>query len=1053
MSIERHQMIMASAGAGKTHTLCLRLIGLLICGVEPSRIVALTFTRKAAGEFLSKLLTMLAHAADDHSAAEQLAAQLEPLLERRPDRSSFAQCLERVVAQLDRLNLCTIDSFFSRVIRAFPFEFGLTGEFELLDTLSGRQARERALREAFGAVGARRRGLVDAFRQASVGGQAKQAARRIHELVDDYHAQYLLVPDGRLWGRAEAIWGSGGCPWPARIDVPALVATIEGGVDFELLHSGGRKRLEDFCAATREWRPGMTLPKPTKYLFKNAAPALAGLAAGSAGVVLERRKVELDGVAARALAELVAGWIGHEIRHRLTMTAGLHAVLDEYDACYERLFRARGALVFGDLPLLLTRTDAASARLDVDFRLDARFDHWLFDEFQDTSRLQWRAVADWIDEVVQDDSGRRSLFYVGDVKQSIFSWRGGDPRLFHDVRDRYNRGGRQTIAEQPLNESWRSAPAVLDMVNAVFGDQAAMREIFPAPAVARWREIWQPHTSSARTSQLPGYSCLLEHDETTTSAWSAAARVIAEAQPLERGLSCALIVRTNDNARECVETLRQAGLPALRDGVVAVGSDSPPARMLAHLLRLAIHPGDSYARAFLDMGPLGSRLRSGGLAGCGCWDDVGEAVRRRIESDGFADTVADWLRRALGGDAADRFTSLRCAQLQRAAAEFDRDGGGDIEGFIDRLEAAESDESGVASAVQVMTTHKAKGLGFDMVVLPDLDASGLSSKRQGLARGVDDEGHTQWLLELPKKEIAQLDKVLGRALERSEEDAAFEAFCALYVAMTRARQGVYAIAQRPSANSRAAGYARWLFKALDGDRQDSPVDGCVLAWESGDPAWFRQSLAPRPPESAQPAPAPPVTAGVDATDAIRLPSESTAPSAAARDPRGVAGLVGESNARALQLGSRVHELLARFEWPTPEALADVCPGDDPAGSLVRAALAHAAVRRALGQPSPAARALREREFDVLLDTGDRIAGVFDRLVVDESADGATTLLVQDFKTDQLDPAELADQARAINRHRSQLESYRAATCALFAVPPAAVRCQLIYLRYGLVAGH
>ena len=71
----------------------------------------------------------------------------------------------------------------------------------------------------------------------------------------------------------------------------------------------------------------------------------------------------------------------------------------------------------------------------MNFRLDSSFDHWLLDEFRDTSRLQWQALRDLVDEIIQSDSGRRSFFYVGDTKQAIYSWRGGDPRLFDEVSD------------------------------------------------------------------------------------------------------------------------------------------------------------------------------------------------------------------------------------------------------------------------------------------------------------------------------------------------------------------------------------------------------------------------------------------------------------------------------------------------------------------------------------------------------------------------------------------------------------------------------------------
>ena len=87
--------------------------------------------------------------------------------------------------------------------------------------------------------------------------------------------------------------------------------------------------------------------------------------------------------------------------------------------------------------LVITRDVDAQDRLYIDYRLDCQLDHWLLDEFQDTSDLQWAVLHNLLDEILQDDSGRRSLFYVGDVKQSIYRWRGGNPRLFGAILDHY----------------------------------------------------------------------------------------------------------------------------------------------------------------------------------------------------------------------------------------------------------------------------------------------------------------------------------------------------------------------------------------------------------------------------------------------------------------------------------------------------------------------------------------------------------------------------------------------------------------------------------------
>jgi ATP-dependent exoDNAse (exonuclease V) beta subunit len=90
-------------------------------------------------------------------------------------------------------------------------------------------------------------------------------------------------------------------------------------------------------------------------------------------------------------------------------------------------------------------------RNSVAYRTDQKFDHWLLDEFQDTSRPQWKILKTFIDEVVMDPEGQRSFFYVGDTKQAIYSWRGGDPDLFFEIFEEFNELQFETNKHQNLD--------------------------------------------------------------------------------------------------------------------------------------------------------------------------------------------------------------------------------------------------------------------------------------------------------------------------------------------------------------------------------------------------------------------------------------------------------------------------------------------------------------------------------------------------------------------------------------------------------------------------
>src|ERR1700757_1612787 len=150
MNTPGHVMILASAGSGKTYALTDRFVALLARGAAPERIAALTFTRKAAGEFFDEILRKLARAAVDENAARKLAADIG-VPGRGP--ADFLKMLRAVTDAMHRLSLGTLDSFFARVVRTFPLELGLGGEFEILQEHAARLERRRVLRRMFAHAG------------------------------------------------------------------------------------------------------------------------------------------------------------------------------------------------------------------------------------------------------------------------------------------------------------------------------------------------------------------------------------------------------------------------------------------------------------------------------------------------------------------------------------------------------------------------------------------------------------------------------------------------------------------------------------------------------------------------------------------------------------------------------------------------------------------------------------------------------------------------------------------------------------------------------------
>jgi len=1046
----RHVMILASAGSGKTYALTNRFVALLAAGAAPERIVALTFTRKAAGEFFDEILHKLARAAADATFAGQLAADIG-----RPGlgTAEFQRLLRTVVDAMPRLRLGTLDGFFARIARAFPYELGLAGAFEVLPEHAARMARARVLQRMFvrspAGLDDTQREFIESFKRATFGTEEKRLAARLDGFLDEHHETYLDAPAAELWGNPLRVWPQG-CPWlaPAAKSLAEAVGSLRGALARRELNEKQQARWEAFFAALPEWAPGAPLPKPVEYLLKNALDVWDALGRGDASITVERRRIALTPAEGADLAVIIRHLVSAELMRRLESTRGIHAVLRGYDAGYHDRVRRAGRLTFADVQrllrpeasgLALTRdaTGGGEGRLRIDFRLDARFDHWLLDEFQDTSFGQWSVLRNLIDEVVQDPAGERTFFCVGDVKQAIYTWREGDPRLFREILDHYNAAAPGTIAEEHLVKSWRSGPDIIAMVNAVFGSDEALVRLFPGPAAETWNQEWRAHESARPT--LTGQAAWL-HAADGEARQALALQLIQEIDPVGRGLTCAVLTQTNAAAAALADFLRRAGnIPAMAESDLRIATDNPLGAALLALVQAAAHPGDSFAWEHVRMTPLARVLAQEGIEGR---EDLTTRLLAQLHADGFERTMEYWVSRLEDLlESGDAFSRERARQLVAAAALFDESGSRDAAEFVAFMERHAVRGTEMAGVVRVMTIHKSKGLGFDVVILPDLEGQRLDQRRSGLAVQRSVERSVEWVLELPPKLFYQRDETLDAHVRRAEAEAGYEALALLYVAMTRAKRAMYVITQ-PAGKSESRNYPRLLTETLGEGPGEVAVGGLSLsaAWSAGEAGWFRPLSASRPAAPAGGADEP----GLDperSGRAVRRPARR--PSAGRTGTVPASHLFVLAGGGAAGFGDAVHALLAGVEW------GDSIPEDDwrqrgvPEDVIAEVAgCLRAPALSGLWRREPRAEVWRERAFEIILD-GAWVTGVFDRVMVTRDARGAVrSVTVSDFKTDRItSEMEMND---ALSRHSSQLNLYRRVAAVLTGVPATTVEAEVVF---------
>jgi ATP-dependent helicase/nuclease subunit A len=958
--LAKNLLILASAGSGKTFQLGNRVIGLVAGGVQPERIVALTFTRKAAGEFADAVLTKLAKAASEEPAAAALRRVLA-----MPE-ADFGEVLERVVRALPRFTLGTMDSFFAKVIRGFQYELGLTGgKFDLLEGARAAAAQDALLETILGGMlaGAAGTEFLQAFRRALTGKEETQVLEGLRRFVQEWHSRYRTRKHA-AWGPAE-LAGVAWEDWEARKTF--LLDKMAQGMD-KIAFTDKRQ------AAALE----LVLQRLQAHLIGSGSlggatglleSVLAAVAAGGGGGLEVKfyKEFVIDGQAGETLREIMQLAARCEWAAALLRTRAVREVMAVYDALCETRQRRRGMLGFDDVKFLMgdwVTSEAARMRREaVDFRLDGRYDHWLLDEFQDTSRSDWLGLLPLIDEAA--GAGEGSMFIVGDRKQAIYAWRGGEVGLFDEVMRRYHGG----LEVEAMAESWRSCPEVLELVNRVCGEVGIMRGIFGAVA-ERWQ--WQAHVAAAplREAEQRGEARV----EVVAGKWperlARLAGLLEELGIGKRGGSCGVLVRSNQQVREVAQHLRAAGFDVIEEGRREPAKDNPAGVVLGHLFKWLADPGDVFAREVVDMSPLAAVLsqRFGGT-----WQEVWEGLSGRAAAVGFAELVAEVVDTCWNEWSA--FGQRRVGDVMAALAALDAQGGVTAREAADRLERLEVAQSPGVAAVQVMTIHKAKGLGFDVVVVPDVGDDGIpQAQRFTVAEG---DG---WISQTPPKWARDILPELRAAEACWAADQRYEAFCTLYVALTRAKRGLYVLLEMP-AKARGddnTSLSNWLEQTLAASGEPGVV------YQSGTADWVAGlPLMEHKPELAEQ-----LVLGAGA-----LRRERLKPSGVKRQE--AAGVVRQA-VTGLRFGCEVHAAFERLGW-VDEVAADL--PHDAAGRLVAGLLDKAALRAIFERRGRQVELFREQPVDAVID-GKWLSGVIDRLHLHRDAAGAVVRVeVIDFKTD------------------------------------------------------
>ncbi len=1080
--------IAASAGSGKTYQLVNRFVALLSLQQlahgkpEVGRLIAVTFTRKAAGEFKERILAALAEAAASDANAEAFwktrilptiadarngICPGTPLPDMPPLRDFFTTMLRALTDAFSELKLSTLDSLFQQMVATLAPELGLHS-FSTLDTAQQAGMNRRSLDLTY----LHQSGQPQPELEAAIADCFPREERKnkpdanIFELVSTYHEAVLNAPHALWGGEADAM------------SEPELA--LFGLTREDVALTMPEEEFRDSVAALRK-----ALPPGAAANWRAFVDSLADTGGSLAPVPkrgwedwLLQQGVELEPLLA---ARRPLYW-----RRLLSRTHALRELILEFEKRYHHDVRARGLYSFNDVLQLLRHRVDEDCMLLMEERTDARLDHWLLDEFQDTSWAQYDILRDLLLNRAAAEDG--SVFMVGDAKQSIYQFRGGDPRIFMQARRELfglnaDENAREESVQMPLDTSYRSTQPVLDMANALFGDiHATARNATPAARETWVRLGYQPHKAAPHMAQQAGCAAIYRvarkgedaeefpfvpgvDDEENAPLYRALAEILAEKRPQSTGRAvpgCAILVATHRQEVALCHALTllqphygfEGPLVICNDN--EVGSDSPAGKALSQLFRWLNTPGDVASLSLLRLTPLWDAL----VATYG-QEELWAALHHELAATG----VSGLLRRLCDlcpPLTANDFLRQRFSAWLSAADAFDT-AGGTLPEWLAAMDALTVREEPQGNAIRIMTTHKAKGLEFDMVLLPQLSARDMAdSTKVNLLQQRDAHGDPVAVLLRPGKEaLADSPAVRSALFTPWQAEQEFSAFCNLYVAVTRAKYATYAVipAFAPPRSKKELSREELI---LAGQREGESVVGMLLQLAAqegssgseplataeclylrGNAHWEQEWLQ----HHARPEP------GADAEVAteelnFRFPvREATTPSgrAAAARQHSSPLLPRSSRNTGANFGTLVHATFEQLSWLEEGEEPSFAPATNAEQEAAQQAVLHAlnvpAVRALFRRPAAPCRLFREQGIESLRDGRAWVSGQIDRLVV-EYADAACRQPLRahiiDFKSDRCAAAELRPE------YAPQMREYRDMVALAFGLPVAAVGVTLIH---------
>src|SRR6266852_3190806 len=851
--------VAASAGTGKTKVLTDRLLTLMLGGTNPAHILCLTFTRAAAAEMANRINERLA--AWTTLPPGRLAEELVALTGHLPQEHETARARQLFAEILEvpgSAKIATIHAFCQSLLRRFPLEAGVPPEFAVIDERGAAEALAEAAEAVIAAArAASEPGLAAAL--AIVAGYAPE--ERFIELMTALAAErgkLRQALDGGDVVLHRRLCAALAVPQAATRDSIVAAFCAPGAGDESGLRAaaaalaqGSAKDRERGAVIARwcespGWRPDLLDPYIALFLTKGGAVRDTLITKSAAA-----KASPADPCAAlQAEAERILRFDAD--RGGVALIEATGALIHLGDAllrAYERRKRLQGLLDYDDLVLkaleVLRRPGVAPWVL---FKLDGGLDHILIDEAQDTNPEQWDIVAALTEEFFAGEGAGervRTVFAVGDAKQSIYSFQRADPREFLRMRRHFE--DRITAAKQkwsvvPLDISFRAAEPLLEAVDAVFRqadaadgvalDGGAIHHVAARSGQAGMVELWpavlpepeEPEAAGPRDRPAEPYARLARAIAATIAQWlERGERLEPRGRALRPGDVMVLVRRRNAFVRELLRALKQHDVPVAGADRLVLANEMAVQDLIA-LGRFLLLPEDNLTLAAVLKGPLFDLseeelfLLAYDRGDATLWSRLRRLAAEHPAMGAAAERLSELLARADFVPPFELYAEIlgagngRRAMLERLGAEaadpveeflalalaYEREHVPSLQGFLRWVAAGDIEikrdfGERQRDEVRILTVHGAKGLEAPVVFLPD--TMQLPNRQDSLLWS-EAEGLPLWR---PRKDFSAPFYLAERARLRQRQLQEYRRL--LYVALTRAQDRLYVCGwetQRPA---------------------------------------------------------------------------------------------------------------------------------------------------------------------------------------------------------------------------------------------------------------